>query len=206
MDPVSIFKNTVRKISLAFDVPSNNLQDSKNNASNADKLIQSLYPIYNQDVKGVSILSSPPLFRIKFSNLIYNASPLKNTSQAGLLGFLDGFDFKPVFESGVFTEGGNIFPKLYKVSLNYNVIHEHPLGNVLNGSQPVPRLGTETEISNNFPHNYAEGTIEGTPPKPKTSAVESTGASTGEVLQSRPQNVSSNAVENSAESNICGGP
>lgn len=178
MDPISTFKNTTRKLSFSFDVPSNSLEDAIINYNNLNLLIQGLYPIYNEVAGGASILSSPPLFRVKFANLVYNASKesTKATEGAvknGLLGYLDGFDFKPQLDSGFFINNleslkindvdvdlkpklGNIYPKLLKASVNFNVIHEHPLGNKVVGDSHVSRIKiNDSSYSKAFPHNYS---------------------------------------------------
>lgn len=144
MDPIYTYKNTVRTINLGFDVPSYDETDSVQNAIKAEQLIQSLYPVYERDPregKGVALISSPPLFRIKFSNLITKvvsskgeAIPEDSAQSSGLLGWIDGFNFKPDLDAGFFIKTGNSYfttPKLYKVSFMFNVIHEHALGQLV---------------------------------------------------------------------------
>lgn len=46
MDPISIFKNTKREISLGFKVVANNEQEAKENVSSINRLVQFLYPVY----------------------------------------------------------------------------------------------------------------------------------------------------------------
>jgi hypothetical protein len=171
MDPISTFKNTQRNISLDFDVPSESLEEAIENAKNADKLIQGLYPIYSSDAawgdeRGTSILSSPPLVRLKFANLIASVNYISTPDEedekiveTGLLGFFDGFNFKPDLEQGVHIYGDqNIVPKLFKVSLGFNVIHEHPLGTSLSPGQEegkfyrLPRITFGKSLT--FPHFY----------------------------------------------------
>lgn len=160
MDPIYTFKNTVRKISLAFDVPSMDLEDSRANSINAEKLIAALYPVYNEaNGLGVGIIGSPPFVRVKLANLITNVANIQNSDDAqkgGLLGWLDGFTFKPELDSGFFVDAGEnkLFPKLFKASFTLNVLHEHALGYVVKSSLHVPRVTFKKTGVNPFAHSY----------------------------------------------------
>jgi len=167
MDPIFTYKNTIRKISLAFDVPSYDTAEAEMNAKKADKLIRALYPVYTikEGGQGTALLSSPPLFKIKLANLILNVSA-KNTDNpktSGLLGWIDGFNFKPELDSGFFVEpslngspaAGKVYPKLFKVSFTFNVIHEHDLGSFnLSEKNRQPRLKINDQYSNAFAHMF----------------------------------------------------
>lgn len=139
MDPIYTYKNTVRKITIAFDIPSYDEKEALDNYINIKNLQNCLYPVYDtDDGKGTATLSTPPFFRIKFANLISGPNP------NGLLGWIDSLNFKPELESGFFiltdiSDGGlsdemfdiageSLIPKLLKISFSYNVIHEKPLG------------------------------------------------------------------------------
>lgn len=155
MDPIATFKNTIRTISFNFDVPSESLGEAKENLSKIDYIIRGQYPVYDSGELGTSVLSSPPYFRVRFSNLIRNAANENdgpnNTLRSGLMCYFTGFDFKPNTSSGYFVENGNLYPKLIEVSLALNVIHEHPLGKKeINGTlssrdgfKKFPRLDPE---------------------------------------------------------------
>lgn len=155
MDPVATFKNTARSITLSFDIPSADLTNAINNLTNIDRLIKGLYPIYSDGPLGTATISAPPLYSIKFANLIVNVR-----TGGGLLGYLSGFDFKPDFASGHFINNGTIYPKLLKASFGFNVIHEHPLGSVMSGDKPLPRITLANgDITNGFAHKYDSTTI-----------------------------------------------
>lgn len=170
MDNIQNYKNTIRSIKLSFDVPSYDLKEAKINLANSDLLLQSLYPIYNgSNQKGRAIIASPPMFRIKFGNLIYNSAKNVASNKAredGLLGVIDGHAFKPEIDSGFFIEEDKhmIYPKMFKVGFTFNVIHEHALGNQVVGETTLPRLikksppqGEEQRNSHTiftFPHEY----------------------------------------------------
>lgn len=177
MDPISIYKNTVRTITIAFDVPSSNIFEADINAKNADQLVRALYPVYNEynSKLGTALIGSPPLFKIKFANLIANTTKEVSSDDpldSGLLGWIDGFSFKPELESGFFSENSSLvdaylekdrnsnykqinmlYPKLFNVGFTFNVIHEHPLGTKSQGQFKVTRV---KEGSRTFSHFYEQ--------------------------------------------------
>jgi hypothetical protein len=164
MDPIYTYKNTVRKINLSFDVPSLSVDESISNGKKSEHLINSLYPVYEDKEKsrGTATIGSPPLVRIKFANLIYRSdrSAAEQTArESGLLGWIDNFSFKPELDSGFYVvEALNkLYPKLYKVTFNFNVIHEHALGYKVEQDKHIPRLLDNTTSENNFAHGYGLG-------------------------------------------------
>lgn len=100
----------------------------------------------NVPKRNVSIMSSPPIFRVKFST--WMADPSKNPEsktdalQAGLYGTIDSLSFSPKFssdESGFYggedVSGNNnkeninvLIPKSLSFTCNFTVIHANPLG------------------------------------------------------------------------------
>lgn len=185
MDPVFTYKNTIRKINLAFDVPSYDTAEAELHARTADKLIRALYPVYNikPGGRGTALLTSPPLFKIKLANLILNVSVPEavnsvNAKESGLLGWIDGFNFKPELESGFFVEpnikgaqtSGKVYPKLFKVSFGFNVIHEHDLGSYNDAAgKRQPRLTVDKLPSEAFAHAFER--VVATPPKEENSTT-----------------------------------
>lgn len=89
-----------------------------------------LYPGYTAgqvNVDGRSLVTAnsiakPPLIRLSYANLIQAANG------NGLLGWVDGFNVQPNLEMGFFIEGDNQYPKVYTMTCNFNVLHEHDLG------------------------------------------------------------------------------
>ena len=129
MDPIYTYKNTTRKITLGFDIPAYDIDDATVNRNNLILLKSSVYPIYmEREQKNNYVLSTPPFHRIKFANLISSQVLNKSKVQYGLLGWIDGINYKPELESGFFTIGDNLIPKLFKLNFTFNIIHEHPLG------------------------------------------------------------------------------
>lgn len=131
MDPIGTFKNTQRSISLGWTIPAGDIGEAKSNFTAVRSLTAMLYPGYSANPTNISggdtyttanSLSKPPLIRLKYANLI------ANEDNVGLLGWVDGFDVTPTLDMGFFIEGTNQFPKVYTMSCNFNVLHEHDLG------------------------------------------------------------------------------
>ena len=131
-DPIGMFKGTKRTISLAWDVPSANMNEAKKNKTKANNLAKLLYPAYlaRKEDKSNNItellphqqtLAKPPLVRVKFANLIKG----KN---GGLLGWIDSCSIAPNLDMGYFVNNKNLYPKVWKISINFSVLHEHDLG------------------------------------------------------------------------------
>ncbi len=108
MDPIATFKNTVRTISFSFDAPSFDPVDAAMNGAKIDALIQGMYPTYKPGEKDTSILHTPPLFKIYLPSLIDELGK-------PLIGYMDGFSFKPKVDAGFFTI---TYKKLLELSKN----------------------------------------------------------------------------------------
>lgn len=191
MDPIAIFKNTSRSIKISFDIPNNSINEAIENMSKLDFLIRGLYPIYEEGPQGTSIISAPPMFRVKFANLISNVTVTDDGTslKSGLLCYIPNFDFMPKVDSGFFTTSNDeqIIPKLFSATLNLNIIHEHPLGN---NKERAPRINIKS-----FPHGDIEK-VE--PPKPQDTDTISTDATT----ISQPTTVSGDSEEKVGTSTI----
>lgn len=151
MDPVATYKNTTRTIALAFDIPSENAEEANLYMTRINFLIRGMYPVYSNGTQGTRVISSPPMFRVKFANLIQNIN--KNAQgeklNNGLLCYIPSFDFKPKIDSGFYVSDDKLVPKLISVNLTLEIIHEHALGNVNINGDLQPRVGFY-----NFPHNF----------------------------------------------------
>jgi hypothetical protein len=131
MDPIGTFKSTKRTISLGWTVPAASIGEAKSNFEAMRSLTAMLYPGYTANqvtVDGSTFttansISKPPLIRLSYTNLIKAAEGDK-----GLLGWTDGFNVQPNLEMGFFIEDKNQYPKVYTMSCNFNVLHEHDLG------------------------------------------------------------------------------
>ncbi len=123
MDTMPVYQNTRRSLSLGWDVPSFSVEEAKQNFSKLSMLEKFLYPEYEPGDLGASTIKSPPLLRVKFGNLIMNAE-----TEKGLLGYVGGFNTAPDLEMGFHIEGTKMYPKLFSLSLDLTVLHEHNLG------------------------------------------------------------------------------
>jgi len=150
MDPIATFQNTRRSISLAFDVPSSNLLTAKDNLKECEDLAKFLYPGYQAVIDRVDfyddpkekakltrlgealgyLINAPPLVSVKFANLITAGGGKANvTTSGGQLGYLQGLEWTPVLEMGMFSDGkNNLYPKVISLSFTLNVLHQDDKG------------------------------------------------------------------------------
>ena len=148
MDPIQIYKGTTRSISLSWDVPSMNEKEAKINLKKCSELMSMLYPVYQKLGKGDGqgrVMTAPPLFRIKFANLITNASSLggakSSAKDAGLFGTINGFSYSPDLNSGFLTsEEGDLLPQTISLGCQFTVVHDHALGWDQNGNKAEPNF------------------------------------------------------------------
>ena len=158
-DPIATFQGTTRTISLAFDIPSGNIAQAQAALKQCDHLMKFLYPAYNnisvqelgikkqtdEDKKKAkkeeivnagkvvsmgSVISHPPLVKVRFANLLKSSKPSQGKQDSeGLLGYLDGLNWSPALDMGVFLDGsGNIYPKVINLSFGMTVLHQADLG------------------------------------------------------------------------------
>jgi hypothetical protein len=96
-------------------------------------------------------LQASPLIKVKFANLItavpsshseekatamgfaaqsktYDSSGAIAGGAEGLVSCIDGFNYQPNFDVGMFMGNGVVYPKAVKMSANFTVLHTHPLG------------------------------------------------------------------------------
>jgi hypothetical protein len=151
-DPIYNFKQTTRRISLAFKMVAASESEAYENLAKAQLLSQFLYPNYT-DVDGAKTVSQGPLLRLKVMNLVQKASTgdpfltsgkelydSYNSGGEGLLGFFSDVTFSYNLENsdiGVFQkqnsagsrEKGTILPKVIEVQVgSFSPIHEQHLG------------------------------------------------------------------------------
>lgn len=126
-DPIYQYKNTTRKISLAFKIPAASESEAYENLGRVSLLEQMLYPAYT-DVDSATTLSQAPLIRIKVMNLltsnfvesgeesailtnlsnprnvVYNSYKSQKDPSLGLLGVIDNLNVNHNLEGddGVF--------------------------------------------------------------------------------------------------------
>jgi len=152
MDPIHTFKNTTRSITLGWNLVSNSVMEAAENQKNLSSLIQMLYPSYSDTDSEVKVMSTPPLMKLKFANLIQDVTQGTNmlktdTTSAtngggspaqlgvldsGLVGRVDGLTVAPDSDAGYIVipgdDGPLIYPKTIGLNCTFYVIHTHPLG------------------------------------------------------------------------------
>ena len=150
IDPIYMFKNTIRKISLAFKVPAATEGEAYENLAKVQAVTQFLYPAYT-DVNKAQTIAQSPLIRIKVMNLLQKTQDSDSTASTadsakkiaaaygfgsaadqGLLGVIDSFTVNHNLENTdygvVEVQSGTILPKLIEVNLGFSVIHEISTG------------------------------------------------------------------------------
>ena len=143
-DPIRTYQNTQRTISIAWKIPARNAKEAMENVNRLATLIKFLYPAYKPiEIEGktsgyfssATTLSKPPLVRVKYANIISNNITQQGfyAKTSGLLGFITNLNHSYDMEGGGFTSvpnggGPMLFPKFIEVTVNFQPIHEHPIG------------------------------------------------------------------------------
>lgn len=138
MDPISTFKKTRRKITLAWDVPAASAEEAKENLRKCSLLAAMHYPSYEL-AEGTNnparTIKSPPLFRLKLFNLIESSESPGGTAEfSGLLGYTSGFRYSPDFteQGGVFGPSKDsprkVYARLVRLTCTFTVLHLNELG------------------------------------------------------------------------------
>lgn len=222
MDPITTYQNTTRQISLGWDVPSFSFAEAKENMKKASLLLSMLYPEYEDGDGGATTMKSPPLFKVKFLNLIQDSNaPEANSGNAktsGLLGKLSGFTFEPDLEAGFFqpsvvvpeagtqsSDLGKLFAKTLKFQTELTVLHQHPLGwkNANKGAKRPDSFNAfpyGVKSSAQPPQNVAPGN----PPETITTADGATNQAATDAANATKNNQSFQNRSNAARANQLG--
>jgi hypothetical protein len=128
-DPIQTYQGTSRNLRLGWKVPAYSLEDAKNNLVKTSTLARMLYPEYST-LDNATTISKGPLIKIKFANLIYDASrgPGGDVRTSGLLGVIKAYNWTPDINEGFFDPSNELYPKLIKISIAFDVLHQHTLG------------------------------------------------------------------------------
>jgi hypothetical protein len=153
VDPIYQFKNTTRRVTLAFKIPASTTGEAYGNLAKVQTLLQFLYPTY-ENIDSATTITQSPLVRIQVMNLLAQTSPGSGDSarngealysnyisqadaSSGLLGVINNLSVNHNLENpdiGVIEKGdgdaGNIaiLPKMIEVNLDFAVVHEQSLG------------------------------------------------------------------------------
>ena len=138
-DPIQTFRNTTRKIIIAWDAPAASYYEAVDNMINAAELVRMLYPSYETGWT-VSTINKAPIIKVSFRNLI------QGWDGSWLFVTLDGITFSPDLEAGWFdvnedeiaatgvqpfnTPVNELVPKLLKFSCTMTVLHQKTIGHV----------------------------------------------------------------------------
>ena len=148
MDPIYLFKDTRRTISLAFKVPAVSKSEAYENLGKVQLLAQFLYPTFKDPAQAQTIVQSP-LVRVKMMNIVRNTNNLEfNNEQTnselysqydmageGLLGTISNVTLNHNLDGnhGVIEKANAeglqaLLPRLIEVNMDFAPLHEHPLG------------------------------------------------------------------------------
>jgi len=157
MDPISTFKRTRRRIRLGWDVPSASEEEGILNLRESEKLLNMLYPVFEErtaanfinggntgrvtaplrDQRTIGTMVAPPLFKLKFANLIMDAKTgaiSAGGKEAGLVGTINGLSYRPDIDAGFFggffgqIDKGALVPQTISFDIDFVVHHQHGLG------------------------------------------------------------------------------
>jgi hypothetical protein len=128
-DPIQTYQGTSRNLSLGWIVPAFSLEEAESNLVRTSTLARMLYPEYSK-LDSASTMSKGPLIKIKFANLIFDASkgPSGDVRTSGLLGVITNFTWQPVMDEGFFDPDNKLYPKNISISVSFSVLHQHTLG------------------------------------------------------------------------------
>lgn len=148
MDPIATFKRMGRTMNLSFKIKARYGDDFKNSSTDpaflpVDELLHTvdhfkrvLYPRYNEQ----QVMTSPPLFRIKYGNLIHAGENTMGADNDGVLCTIDSFGANPIFSPNSIyvktkntTSDGRVkigeknagfYPNGFEVSIGFTVFNE----------------------------------------------------------------------------------
>ena len=142
MDPIYTYQNTVRAINFSVDIPAVGPTEAKNNLIKVKRLQTLLYPTYsNEEGSSALIISTAPLFQIKFNNLISDP----DASGGYLMGVIPSINFQPSMDPGMFYQDGQFFPKLIKLDVEFKPLHSGVSG-FKQGSQDFLRSVPNADV------------------------------------------------------------
>ena len=142
-DAIMLFKNTERRISLAFNIAASSKSEAYENLAKVGDLAKFLYPYYT-DIGDATTIGQSPLVRLKVMNLLSTQKDagegqpyggleaLSGDATQGLLGAITNISINHNLENGdagsIEAANGVVLPKLIEINLEFNVIHEHAIG------------------------------------------------------------------------------
>lgn len=187
-DAVQNFSNTTRTISLSFRVVAYDEEHARKNLHTISALVQFLYPIYEEETTcKAMIIRETPMLRVRLANMIQRTGrPGGIYEKDGLLTVPTDLSFAPNLEAGVFfsEDGSYIYPKEFKVTMSFSVLHEESLGWIKTTDSIIHWMGKLNSSGNvgsnsvDFPWGNDPIKATATPPVSATAAAATT---TGEA-------------------------
>ena len=129
MDPIMTFRNTARKVRVAWDIPAASLSEAKENMRRCNRLAEFMYPAYEIKERANTI-SKPPLMKIRFANWIRGTGDSPEAEIGGLLAAVTNLSVTPVIDSNNTFDPGTaeLYPQMWRVSCDFTPLHQHSLG------------------------------------------------------------------------------
>ena len=154
MDPIQSYKGTRRSITLEWDVVAGSVSDAKDNLAKCSALFGMLYPVLSG-----TVVRSPPLMRVRFVNLIVDASSGGasggSAASTGLACTINGFNYSPEIDSGFMhrqeMDGMWVYPQLVKLSCELTVLHTHKLGYNHEGKRHEGKFPYGSDLKSLYP-------------------------------------------------------
>jgi hypothetical protein len=146
MDPIYTYQNTQRVINFAIDIPAVGPNEAKANLSNIKKLQTLLYPTYASNEGDSLIISTAPLFQIKFNNLISDP----DAPGGALMGVIPSISYNPGLDSGMFYSKNKFYPKLIQLSVEFKPVHSRVSG-FKQGSDNFLRNVPDADVASSTP-------------------------------------------------------
>lgn len=182
IDPIYTFTHTTRKIDVGMDIVSHHIGEARKNWVEINEMAQGLYATYRK-MGSEDIISSPPIFGLRFHNLIreVNTGGVMQDFVYGVL--TGGVAIEPLIEEGYFYSGNLvqenwdlddpekakqyrpfsenyaglfIYPKSFKITLSMDVLHTQFRGNtgkLLSPGGPSVSLLSESLPDQNISRN-----------------------------------------------------
>ena len=128
-DPIQTYQGTQRSLNLSWKVPAASLAEAQENLSKTSTLTRMLYPEYSS-ADGATTISKGPLVKVKFANLIFDASRGFNgdVRTCGLLGVINNMSWNPNVREGFFDPINQLFPRVITLTISFTALHQHSLG------------------------------------------------------------------------------
>jgi hypothetical protein len=121
-EPIYSFQQTTRTIDFGIDIPSADEVEGEVNLALVRNLTRFLYPAYQLTDGIANIIDDSPIIRIKFANLIGKGPD--GIGEGNLLGRISTISVSPDIEAGFFDPFKVLYPKVLKLSISFDVIHE----------------------------------------------------------------------------------